>query len=309
MKKINKTLLFLLLTFLICYSMIGIYVLIVGRPGKTALTIMSILYMLMPMTIAIVIEKLIYKNTIKDRLIISFKFNKWFLVAWLITPIIGFITLGISLLLPDVTFSPEMAGMMERFKDAITPEQLEEMNRQTEMLPIHPVWLALISGMFAGLTINAVAGFGEELGWRGFLLRQLRNRSFWSASIIIGIIWGIWHAPLILLGHNYPQHPEWGVLLMTIFCIVLSPLFTYITIKAKSVIAAAIMHGTLNGTAGISIMLIYGGSDLTVGITGLTGIISLLLVVIIFFIYDVFISKEKIMISRIENNLFERNND
>jgi hypothetical protein len=42
------------------------------------------------------------------------------------------------------------------------------------------------------------------------------------------------------------------------------------------VIAAAIMHGTLNGTAGIPIMMIRGGSDLIVGITGFAGFVVLL---------------------------------
>ncbi len=306
MKKINKTILFLLLTFFICYSMVGIYILVAGKPDKFALTLMSLIYMFIPMLVAIIIEKLIYKHNIVGRLNISFKINKWFVVAWLIMPVIGFLTLGISLLLPEVSYSPEMAGIMERFKDSFTPEQIEEMNKQTEILPIHPVWLALFSGMFAGLTVNAIAAFGEELGWRGFLLRQLSNKSFWSASLIIGFIWGVWHAPLILLGHNYPQHPEWGVLLMIIFCMVLSPLFTYITIKAKSVIAAAIMHGTLNGTAGISLMLIYGGNDITVGTTGLTGFIAILLIVILFYFYDIFISKDRIMIGKgkIKEHLF-----
>nr|HPI70955.1 CPBP family intramembrane metalloprotease [Tenuifilaceae bacterium] len=237
------------------------------------------------------------------RLNISFKINKWFVVAWLIMPVIGFLTLGISLLLPEVSYSPEMAGIMERFKDSFTPEQIEEMNKQTETLSIHPVWLALFSGMFAGLTINAIAAFGEELGWRGFLLRQLSNKSFWGASLIIGFIWGIWHAPIILMGHNYHQHPRIGVLMMVIVCILLSFLFIYITLKTRSVIAAAVMHGTLNATAGIGIMMLDGGNDLTIGATGLAGFIAMGILILVIFIYDRYISGEKIFSKTIEDSL------
>ncbi len=115
---------------------------------------------------------------------------------------------------------------------------------------------------------------------------------FLKASITIGIIWGIWHSPLILMGHNYSQYPEFGVLMMTFWCILLTPLFLYFTIKAKLVIATAIMHGTLNATSG---MVIDGGNDLTVGMTGLSGFISLIVVLFVLYIYDNKLSKEKIM--------------
>ena len=63
------------------------------------------------------------------------------------------------------------------------------------------------------------------------------------------------------------------------------------------------MHGTMNATAGISIMVIDGGNDLTTGMAGLAGFIALAMFVIGVFIYDYFISKDKILLNRIGNNL------
>lgn len=304
MDKINRTTLFLILTFVISFSLAGLYKLFGGEyDNKISGTILAITYMFIPMICAILVEKVIHKEKLKPNLFISFKINKWFFIAWLITPVISFATLGISLLLPDVTYSPEMTGMVTRFEDMLPPEQLEQMKNASESMPIHPIWLALLQGLIAGATINAIVGFGEELGWRGFLLKSFKEMNFLKASITIGMIWGIWHAPLILMGHNYPQHPEIGVLMMTIWCILLTPLFLYFTIKAKSVIAAAIMHGTLNATAGIAIMVIDGGNDLTVGMTGLAGFISLIVVLFVLFIYDNKLSKEKIMTNKISNYL------
>ena len=77
------------------------------------------------------------------------------------------------------------------------------------------------------------------------------------------------------MGHNYPQHPQIGVLMMVLLCILLTPFYLYITIKAKSVIAAAILHGTMNATSAISIIGISGGNDLNSGITGFPGYIVL----------------------------------
>lgn len=304
MDKINRTTLFLTLTFGISFSLVGLYKLFGGQyDNKISATILAVSYMFIPMICAILVEKVIHKEKLNPNLFISFKINKWFFIAWLITPIMSFGTLAISLLLPDVTYSPEMTGMVNRFEDMLTPEQLEQMKNASETMPIHPIWLAVLQGLIAGATINAIAGFGEELGWRGFLLKSFKEMKFLKASIIIGIIWGIWHSPLILMGHNYPQHPEFGVLMMTIWSILLTPLFLYFTIKAKSVIAAAIMHGTLNATAGIAIMVIDGGNDLTVGMTGLAGFISLIVVLFVLYIYDNKLSKEKIMTNKISNYL------
>ena len=177
------------------------------------------------------------------------------------------------------------------------------MKNSLTTLPVNPIWLFLIQGMIAGVTINAIAAFGEELGWRGFLLKEFKEMYFFKAAVIIGFIWGVWHAPLILMGYNYPQHPQIGVFMMTIFCILITPLLLYVTIKSKSVIAAAILHGTMNGTYSISLMLTDGGNDLTIGLTGLSGFIALTIALIGLFIYDYFISKEKLLINKINNYL------
>jgi membrane protease YdiL (CAAX protease family) len=192
----------------------------------------------------------------------------------------------VSLLLPGVTFSPEMAGMVERFKAIMTPEQLEEMEQQAKTLPIHPFWLALLQGLIAGPTVNAVAAFGEEAGWRGLLLRELEALGLWKASVVIGVVWGFWHAPLIVQGWNYPEHPWAGVFMMTGMTVLLSPWLIYLTLRSGSVIAAAIFHGTLNATAGLAILLVKGGTDLILGETGLAGFIVLLLANIGLFVFD-----------------------
>jgi membrane protease YdiL (CAAX protease family) len=221
--------------------------------------------------------------------------NRWFLVAWLLPPVIAFAVLGVSLLFPGVEYSPEMAGMLERFKSGLTPEQLEQMKNQSAALPVHPIWIAFFQGLLAGITVNAVAGFGEELGWRGLLQRELGYLGFWKSSALIGLIWGVWHAPIILQGHNYPQHPAAGVFMMIIFTLLLSPIFSYVRLKAGSVLAAAVIHGSLNGTVGLSVMIIKGGNDLTVGVTGLAGFIVLFIVNAAIFVYDRYLDKEPLL--------------
>jgi len=292
----RKAFIFVSLTFVLSYLLIFLYLALGGKWIMPGSLIVATSYMFIPMIVVIIVQKVMYKELVKEPMGISFKVNRWFLVAWLLPVFIAFATLGVSLLLPGVEYSPEMAGIFERFESILTPEQLEQMKAQADAFPLHPFWIGLLQGLVAGISINAIAGFGEELGWRGFLQKELGYLGFWKSSVAIGLIWGVWHAPIILQGHNYPEHPQAGVFVMILFTLLLSPIFSYVRLKAKSVIAAAIIHGSLNATVGLPLMVLNGGNDLTVGVTGLAGFIVLALTNVGLFIYDRYFAKEKIMI-------------
>lgn len=264
---------------------------------------LGVLFMFTPLAAVFIVEKLIYSSEIRQSLLISFEINKWWLAAFAIPVALLLFTFVFNLAFPGVEYSREMDGLFGRLEALISSEELEKARHDLENLPVHPALLMLMQGIIAGATINTVAAFGEELGWRGFMVNQFRNMHFMKAALIIGFIWGIWHAPLILMGHNYAEHPQLGVGLMTIWCILLSPLFLYITVKTKSVVAAAVMHGVLNGTANVATLLIKGGNDITNGATGMAGFIAAALVVLCLFVYDVLISREKVMLRKTGANL------
>ena len=282
----RKVLVFVFLTFAASWLIAAVYYALGGRLYNPISAVVLLVYMFMPMTMAIVVQRAIYKQPLRKPLRISFRPNRWFLVAWLLPPIAALATVGVSLLVPGVQYSPDMAGMFERFAASLTPEQLAEMERQVAAMPIHPVWLSLVQGLIFGITINAVAAFGEELGWRGLLQRELSHLGFWKSSALIGVIWGVWHAPVIIQGWNYPQHPVPGVFMMIFWTLLLAPIFGYVTLKSRSVLAAAIIHGTLNATASIPLLVIVGGNDLTVGITGLAGFVVLAIINLAIFVFE-----------------------
>jgi len=285
-EKVKKVGLFIGMAFAFSWLIAIVFFVCGGRWNTAGAMIIGTAFMFMPMVSCIPVQKFIYKEPLRKPLGISFKLNRWWLVAWFLPPAIAFATIGVSLLIPGVNYSPDMAGFFERFKGVIPPQQLEQMKAQMAVFPIHIFWIALIQGLIAGVSINAVAGFGEELGWRGFLLREFDYMGFWKSSAIIGLIWGIWHTPIILQGHNYPQHPMIGVFMMIVFCLLLSPIFSYIRLKSKSVIAASIIHGSLNATSGLAIMVVRGGNDLTIGVTGVAGFLVLLVTNLFIFLLD-----------------------
>ncbi len=261
-----------------------IFELVLALAGRWSIAA-SVGYMFLPGIVAVVLQKLVYKDNVVKPLAVSFKLNRWFLVAWMLPTLLVIATFGVSLLFPGVEYSPEMEGMFDLLEAALSSEQVGQMKEQAADLPVHPVVIALIFGLAAGITVNAVAGFGEELGWRGFLQKNLGELGFWESSGLIGLVWGLWHAPIILQGHNYPEHPLLGVVMMIIFCILLAPIFSFIRLKSGSVIAASVLHGTLNGTGVLAIILIKGGNDLLVGITGLAGFIVLAMANLLLAVY------------------------
>lgn len=132
-----------------------------------------------------------------------------------------------------------------------------------------PGFLLLIQVAFAitlAPLINSLFALGEELGWRGFLLPQLLPLGKWRAIGLSGAIWGIWHAPAVLQGLNYPGHPITGVFSMIGFCMLLSVFLSWLYLRADSPWAPALAHGSLNAIAGLPLIFlkdvdqIFGGT-------------------------------------------------
>lgn len=277
----KKIFIFISLTLLISWTAAGLFYLSGLEWGTTFSLVFAIIYMFFPLLCTIIVQKFIYKQPVMKTYGVNANINKWLLVAWGLPVLITFATIGVSFLLPGVSYSSEMTGLTEYLGDLIPEDMMDE-------VPFSPVvmfWLMLLQGIIAGPTINSIAAFGEELGWRGFLLKETASAGFWKSAIFIGFIWGIWHAPLILMGHNYPGYEVAGVFMMTLWCILLSPMFSYITIKANSVIAAAILHGSLNAVAGLAIMPLEGSKPLLTGVMGLAGLLVLAVINLVIFFF------------------------
>lgn len=227
---------------------------------------------------------------------VSWKVNRWWFVGWLIMPVAALLIIPVSSWMPGATFSDHTPLMQQT---------LEEMNKSVgsactfSFTPTLVVLFTLVSGLMAGATINAFFAFGEEAGWRGYLLKQFRGRNFLLAAVTIGAIWGLWHAPLILFGHNYPSHPVAGVFMMILFCIAITPIIQYIRIKSGSVVVAAIMHGTLNATAGLSMLFIENFNDLLCGGPGLAGILVFLFIDAVLLLFDRYVTRDHIFTSQV----------
>lgn len=130
--------------------------------------------------------------------------------------------------------------------------------------------MACFGALLIGPIINFIPSFGEEFGWRGYLLpKLLLLMSPTKASIVSGIVWGVWHAPLIVLGlkygFGYPLAPYSGVIAMIILCIFLGSFMNFTFLKTKSIIPATIIHGSFNALCELPGMLVFAGANPLVG--------------------------------------------
>ena len=130
--------------------------------------------------------------------------------------------------------------------------------------------LIFLVSLFIGPTINGIFGFGEEFGWRGYLLPKLMPLGKLKAYLLIGVIWGLWHAPLVLIGFNYPNYPFLGVLAMTGITTTFGIYVNEMRLCYNSSLLSGWMHGAFNGQAyGIWRILFPDVNPLLGGLTGL----------------------------------------
>lgn len=109
------------------------------------------------------------------------------------------------------------------------------------------VLIQLMATVSINLVITMVFAAGEEIGWRGFLQPALLDRLPRPIALGLGgLIWGLWHAPVILLGYNYGE-PVLGLALMVGFCIVQGSLLAWLATRSRSIWPAAVGHAMING--------------------------------------------------------------
>jgi membrane protease YdiL (CAAX protease family) len=139
-------------------------------------------------------------------------------------------------------------------------------------------WLSLSTLSWAPLLV--IASLAEEVGWRGFLLPRLIVVGFgeWQALMATGLVWGAWHAPVILRGFNYQGHIYLGIPMMIVFCLLMGIILGWMRLASGSVLTAAAAHLSVNLTiVPLSVPFLSPGFDPTVGgqITSMIGWVPL----------------------------------
>jgi membrane protease YdiL (CAAX protease family) len=220
--------------------------------------------MFFPGISALIVRKFINKGCFKDSMM---KFGSWkpYLQVSLFIPFLYIIIYAITGLFyqPDFTLKTFMA------------------QAGIEEIPFDPSFFILVCFVLtltAAPIINFIPAFGEELGWRGYLLPKLLPLGRKKALIISGIIWGLWHLPFVLL-IDYGSYPNKiaGGLIFTTLITLLGIYIGSLALDNKSTLLASYMHGIFNAQDhGIWTIIYPDYNHLIGGGEGLIGVIVLL---------------------------------
>lgn len=230
--------------------------------------------------IGVLLTRLITKEGFKNTwLKPNIKKNiRYYLLAWFGPGVLTFAGAGLYFLLVPGSFDPDCGYMRLTMAAAGMPYEAQAVPMNLLML------IQIVQAFFLSPIMNFVTCFGEEWGWRGYLLPKVsKHFSAIPTLLITGIIWGLWHAPLTIIGHNYGLgywgFPFTGIAMMCVFCVVLGVFMSYVTLKTRSCIPAILTHGAINGIGAIGIYFTFDGGNPFVGPapTGIIGIIPFII--------------------------------
>jgi uncharacterized protein len=97
--------------------------------------------------------------------------------------------------------------------------------------------------------------FGEEFGWRGYLQLRLFATRPTLAAIATGIIWGLWHLPIILRGYEFPGDPVVATAVFCVATVLVSIVFGWLRERSGSVWVTSLAHSATNVIGGSLIAL------------------------------------------------------
>ncbi|MEI6088486.1 MAG: type II CAAX endopeptidase family protein [Bacteroidota bacterium] len=105
----------------------------------------------------------------------------------------------------------------------------------------------IFTGLY-GMAGSASSALGEEIGWRGFLVPELsKTFNYTKTSLITGVVWSIWHYPILIFADYNSGTPYWyGLTCFTVLVISISFVFTWFRLKSNSLWTAVILHASHN---------------------------------------------------------------
>jgi len=262
----KRILLYIIVTFVITYLVeFGIMYTRVGLRGINTDSLASTLYFLIMFipALSVLIVRLATKEGFENHYL-KWTWNKgrgkYYIFAW----VFPFLITILGAIVYFIVFPDSFDANVSYYIKAVKMPDLNPASVRSTLIS------QALTSLILGPVINCISCFGEEWGWRGYLLpKMLKKMQVLPAIIISGIIWGLWHLPIIIMGHNYGTDyflfPYMGIIMMCLFCISLGAILSYVTIKTDSCIPAIIGHGAINGIASVGIYFTYDGGKALLG--------------------------------------------
>ncbi|TDD38932.1 CPBP family intramembrane metalloprotease [Nonomuraea terrae] len=196
------------------------------------------------------------------------------LAAWLGVPLLVFLSIGLGAATGLASLDLDGLSLLRASLEA------RGMDVPAELGAVAVVQVVL--AVVAGPVLNAIPALGEEWGWRGWLLpRLVDGNGVLTGLLLSGAVWGLWHAPLTLLGYNYPRLGSWAALFFIGFCVLAGVVVGWLRLRTGSVWPAVVAHGSLNAIAPLGLLLGDAAEPPNEVLTGITGLVGWVLLAVL----------------------------
>lgn len=262
-----------------------------GEPSALQKAV-SIVHLLPVLFAALYLQGPVLKQPVLEPLGLSASVNRWWLVAWL-SPVL---VLGVALLFSwALGHAPaiDVASYIEAKRAALPPEALEGFEARLAESPPSSPWLYVLQGLPAGVTINLLFALATEVGWRGFLFREIQG-GFWRRSMLIGVAEAVFFLPMVVFGFRFPDHPLAGAGLMSVWCVLASPVLVYLRVRGASVVPVAMFRGTLVALT-LTAAEMSNTSDWLRPFFGLSGLVGIAALLMLFVLHDRLFAEQSLM--------------
>lgn len=261
------------------------------------LILLTIIQLWGPGIAAIVVQKFLKKGSIKELGYRSGRLNVKWLLGSAVAPIIALAgTVGVIYVAGNVLGFDSFGRVDLTATAAHASQVFEHWNTQSMLWEnLHVLWneTTALFAVFAeeGKWINFIQLFliftvvgatflvpfmlGEELGFRGLLLKETQSLGFLGSGLVVGVAWGVWGLiPFMMIGY-------WDIPIMMAGlggCIALSYVLSFLSLKTGSLFATAAFRGILSLYGALMGFFVVSGEGHINGISGLAGSIFFLFV-------------------------------
>lgn len=201
---------------------------------------------------------------------------RWILFAWFAPAVLGTIGAVLYFLMVPNALDTSLAYIF----NLLGAEGVRQLESRGLSVPLYSM-ISCVTALTYAPWINMLFAVGEEAGWRGVMYPALKSR--WGTlkgRIIGGVIWGIWHWPIMLLagyeyGTSYWGAPVTGPLLFCLIATSMGIILDFLYENTHCIWVPALCHGAINAFAGIPTIFLnpaYGDwlllGPLLVGLVG-----------------------------------------
>lgn len=207
----------------------------------------------------------------------QFKFH--FLFGWFGMTVLTFIGALIYFLIYRSNYDPNMTGFVANY-----------VGEETDAVQVIAAYKTdLLIKIFTAPVLDIVNSFGEEWGWRAYLLPKLyRKFGTIKAVLISGFLSGLWYAPLVSIGFfygtDYPGEPIMGILAMCIYGTVTGIIYAALALRTGSIFPSVFAHSCMSVMMSQASNFTFDGGNYFVGPapTGIIAGIPILVAAVIF---------------------------